>query len=161
MRILFYILFFIIAIILQLTIVPLFSIKEITPDLVLIVVFSVSFQTGKVWGVIAGFIAGLVFDLFGTGFVGLSSLANSISAFVAGFWGSEQLERRIEVIFGLLLVAIFIHDFLYFAILRIGTSLGFWNTLFKNIIPHTIYTLVFMVMIHLVFPKALLGRIRK
>ncbi len=155
MTFLFYIAFFILSIILQITIIPLFSIKGISPDLILILVISVSIQRGKFWGVVAGFSTGLVFDAFGTALVGLSSLANSISAFVAGFLLGEQVEQRLGVIVGLILVSLLIHDFLYYTILSIGTSIGFWLNLFKNAIPQSFYTLIFMVIIHMVLPRGL------
>lgn len=161
MTFLFYIAFFILSIILQITIIPLFSIKGISPDLILILVISVSIQRGKFWGVVGGFSAGLVFDAFGTAFVGLSSLANSISAFVAGFLLGEQLEQRFGVIVGLILVSLLIHDFLYYTILSIGISIGFWVTLFKHVIPQSFYTLIFMVIIHMVLPRGLWAPAKK
>lgn len=161
MTFLFYIAFFILSIILQITIIPLFSIKGISPDLILILVISVSIQRGKFWGVVAGFSTGLVFDAFGTALVGLSSLANSISAFVAGFLLGEQLEQRFGVIVGLILVSLLIHDFLYYTILSIGISIGFWVTLFKHVVPQSFYTLIFMVIIHMVLPRGLWAPAKK
>ena len=161
MTFLFYIAFFILSIILQITIIPLFSIKGISPDLILILVISVSIQRGKFWGVVGGFSAGLVFDAFGTAFVGLSSLANSISAFVAGFLLGEQLEQRFGVIVGLILVSLLIHDFLYYTILSMGISIGFWVTLFKHVVPQSFYTLIFMVIIHMVLPRGLWAPAKK
>ena len=161
MTFLFYIAFFILSIILQITIIPLFSIKGISPDLIIILVISVSIQRGKFWGVVAGFSTGLVFDAFGTALVGLSSLANSISAFVAGFLLGEQLEQRFGVIVGLILVSLLIHDFLYYTILSIGTSIGFWVTLFKHVVPQSFYTLIFMVIIHMVLPRGLWAPAKK
>ncbi|MCH8018426.1 rod shape-determining protein MreD [candidate division KSB1 bacterium] len=161
MTFLFYIAFFILSIILQITIIPLFSIKGISPDLILILVISVSIQRGKFWGVVAGFSTGLVFDAFGTALVGLSSLANSISAFVAGFLLGEQVEQRLGVIVGLILVSLLIHDFLYYTILSIGTSIGFWVTLFKHVVPQSFYTLIFMVIIHMVLPRGLWAPAKK
>ncbi len=161
MTFIFYIVFFILCIILQITIIPLFSIKGIAPDLILILLISVSIKKGKFWGVVAGFSAGLVFDAFGTAFLGLSSFVNSISAFVAGFLLGEQLEQRFGVIVGLILVSLLIHDFLYYIILSIGTSIGFWATLFKHIVPQSFYTLIFMMIIHMVLPRGLWAPAKK
>ena len=161
MTFIFYIAFFFLCIILQITIIPLFSINCISPDLILILVISVSIQKGKFWGVIAGFSAGLIFDAFGTAFVGLSSFVNSISAFVAGFLLGEQLEQRFGVIVGLILVSLLIHDFLYYTILSIGISIGFWVTLFKHVVPQSFYTLIFMVIVHMVLPRGLWAPAKK
>ncbi|NIR51177.1 rod shape-determining protein MreD [candidate division KSB1 bacterium] len=145
----------ILAVVLQKTFAPLFSIKSITPDLVLIGVMAISLQHGRVWGVLIGFSAGLLFDILGTEFVGLSSLSKSVAAYLAGFFGAERLERRSGGIIGFLFLVLFAHDCMYYSILSIGTPAGFWSTLFKQALPTAIYTLVFMIMIDLVWPKAL------
>lgn len=158
MQTLSHIFIFAVAIVLQLTVIPLFSIQGVTPDVILIAVVSVSLMRGKVVGIISGFVAGLCFDFFGTGLVGISSLTNSLAAFVAGFWVGEQFERRLSLILGPLFASIFVHDFLYFTILRIGAPVGFWRTVVRHVFPTTVYTLVFMLMIYLVLPKTPLGR---
>jgi len=138
-------------------VIPLFSVNGVTPDLILILVIVISLQKGRTWGVVAGFSAGLLYDLFGTGFVGVSSFANSISAYVAGFFGGEQLERRFITVTGFLLFSLFVHDLLYYLILSVGTSVGFFNMLFKQIVPQTIYTFIFLIILHLVSPRFLWG----
>lgn len=150
-----FLLFF--SLIFQFTVIPLFSIKGITPNLVIIVVISIAFRYGQLWGVIAGFFSGLIFDMFGTGFVGISSLAYSICAYGVGFLASEQLQRRFSIIIGLLFVALVVQDILYFFVISVGTSISFWETLIEQAIPHSLYTLVFIVIIHLLMPKMLWG----
>lgn len=161
MTIISYIAFFFLSITLQVNIVPLFSIKGISPDLVLILVIAVAIRHGKFWGVVAGFFAGLIFDAFGTAFLGLSSLVNSIAAFVAGFLLGEQLEQRFVVVVSLIFASLLIHDFFYYIVLAIGTPISFWATLFKHVLPQSFYTMVFMVIIHLVLPKGLWGRAKR
>ena len=153
MYIFLYLFLFILSIILKITLAPLFAIKDITPDLILILVIYIAYQKGRIWGVISGCLAGLCFDLLGTGLLGLSSLTKSIAAFTAGYFVSDQMERQFGVFVGLSFIVVFIHDFLYFLIAFLGTDIGFWNTLFKHIFPTTIYTVVFMIIIHLLKPK--------
>lgn len=157
MRLPFYIPLFLAGLLLQFTVIPLFSVNGVTPDLIVILVIVVSLQRGRTWGVVAGFAAGLLYDMFGTGFVGASSFANSISAYVAGFFGGEQLERRFITVTGVLLFSLFVHDLLYFLILSVGAPGGFVNMLFRQIIPQTIYTFVFLIILHLLSPKLLWG----
>ncbi len=153
MYIFLYLFLLIISILLQLTIAPLFSIKTISPDFILILVIFIAFQKGRIWGVVVGCIAGLLFDIFGTGFIGLSSLTKSIAAYAAGFMVREQLERQFGRIIGLLLIVILIHDLIYFSVISLGTNIGFWNNIFKHVFPTTIYTFIFMIIIHLLKPK--------
>lgn len=149
------------AILLQLTIIPLFSIYGIIPDIILIFVIAVAIQRGRFWGVLAAFAAGVLFDALGTGLLGSSSLTYSIAAFVAGFLGEEQLEKRFGVIVGFLFLAVYAHDMLYHAIMMLGTSAGFGNILVAEALPHTVYTLVFLVMVQLFAPSVLWGRLRR
>ncbi|MFQ5640565.1 MAG: rod shape-determining protein MreD [bacterium] len=88
MSILFYAFLFAIAIVLQKTIAPLFSINDITPDFILILVIAFSLQQGRVRGILCAFVVGLLFDSIGTEFVGLSSLSQSVAAYLAGLAAS-------------------------------------------------------------------------
>lgn len=153
-----HLLMFVFSIVLQLTIAPLFSIKDIMPDFVLIMVIAIALQKGRTWGILAGCAAGLLVDSFGTGLLGLSSLTKSITAFLAGFIGGERLERRFVSIVGFLLLLLFTHDVMYFIIVSIGTSISFGNTVWRFALPTTLYTLTFMTMINLAWPRALWGR---
>lgn len=154
MAVLLYSLFFAVAIILQLTIIPLFSIKNITPDLVFILVISIVFKHGRFWGLMSGFVAGVMLDFFGAGFVGVSSLGNILAVFFAGYWVNEQFERRFLLMLLFLFITILIHNLTVYPIVFIGSSIGFWSLLFRNIIPHSFYTLVFMAVIYLAVPRA-------
>ncbi|MFQ5822455.1 MAG: rod shape-determining protein MreD [bacterium] len=158
MRTFIYVFLFFISLILQITVISLFSIKEITPDLILILVIIVAIQKGRVWGVVAGCIAGVIIDIFGTGIIGLSSLTKSVAGYIAGFFGSERIERSFSVDFGLLFLSLLVHDILYFSILSIGTSFSIWKTLLIYVLPTSFYTLILALMIHLVWPKILWGK---
>lgn len=153
-----HILLLVLSILLQLTVAPLFSIKDIAPDFILIVIVAVALQKGRTWGIIAGCLAGLLFDTFSADLVGLSSLTKTIAAFFAGFVGGERLERRFLSIVGFLFLLFLAHDILYFTILSIGAAASFWKIVWRFALPTTIYTLTFMTMINLVWPSALWGR---
>lgn len=148
----------VVAVVLQLRLLPLFSIKGIIPDLILILVVMITFQRGRMWGIIGGFLAGFVFDLWGTGILGLSSLTYPLSAFVAGLW-REQPDRRLSTIIGPLFLTLLVHDLIYYLILRVGTFVGFWKTLIAVAIPTSIYTLVFLSIVYLAVPSVLGKRI--
>jgi rod shape-determining protein MreD len=149
---------FAVSIVLQVTIAPLFSIREVAPDFILITVIAISLQKGKAWGVIAGFLGGVLFDSFGTGMLGLSSLTKTIAAFIAGVFVGERLARSFGAIAGFLFIVLLIHDTMYFFITSIGTAVTFWTAFFKYALPTTLYTLTFMVMAHLLWPRLLWGK---
>ena len=152
-----YIAVFALTIILQFTLISRISVKGVMPDLVLIMIIAIALQKGRVPGVVMGFFGGLIFDVFGTGFVGLSSLANALAAYFIGFFGGGYLERPLGIVIGLLFVSFLIHDVAYFTILSMGTSFGFFKILFYQILPQTFYTLVVTIIIYLTRPKLFLG----
>ncbi len=151
---------FAVSVLLQVTVAPLFSIREVAPDFILITVIAISLQKGKIWGIIAGFVGGLLLDSFGAGMIGLSSLTKTIAAFTAGVFVGERLERSFGTIAGFLVIVLLIHDAMYFIIAAIGTAISFWSALFKYALPTTLYTLTFMVMAHLLWPRVLWGKPR-
>jgi len=161
MNIFAYVIIIIICFLIQFTIVPLLSIRDITPDLILIMVISFAFRMGQFWGVLVGCIAGLFWDIFGTEIIGLSSLSKTIAGFVAGFLGRERIERRLSVLTGLLFITTFIHDIVYYSILTIGTSASLWKILVRFVIPKTLYTVIIAIMIHLIWPQGLWGKFKK
>ncbi len=148
------------AVVLQLTFVPFFSVWQVSPNLVLIVVIIMTLHGGRVWGIAGGFAVGLVLDFFGTGFVGVSSLANTLAAFVAGFLWTTQFQKRFLNIMAMLFTAILVHDLVYFFITRIGSDIGFFELVFSYVIPTSIYTLIFVTIVYLVFPKLILDERR-
>ncbi len=154
MTIIIYIVLFVIAIVLQLTVAPLFAIEGIAPDLVLLVVVFVAMKRGKVWGIAAGFVAGLAYDFFGTAFLGVSSLANSVAAFLAGLLGGPQFEEKPAEMIGLLATSVFIHHLIYFTIIRIGSFYSFGQLLVRVILPQSFYTLVFVAIFYSILPKS-------
>ena len=91
----------------------------------------------------------------------MSSLANSFAAFLAGYLGSDRLERSIGIVVLVLFLALFVHNILYFTILLIGSAGGFWATLFREILPHTLYNFVFLMIFYLVFPQAFWGTAKR
>jgi len=153
MGVLSYILLFLFALPLQLKVVPLFAIKGIIPNIVSVLVISLTLQHGRFHGILAGFVVGLSMDLLGTGLVGASSFANTLLAFMVGFLGRQQLERKFGNLIGLMFVALLVHDSVYFLIQGIGSSLGFWRILLTQALPQSCYTLVFILIFHLLYPK--------
>lgn len=76
-------------IVLQLTLIPYLALASITPELPILFVIYLGARRGPYYGVIAGFVIGLILDGLSTGFLGLSSMTYSLVGFLAGkvfFW---------------------------------------------------------------------------
>ena len=68
------------------------SIKGIRPDFILIYILYTSIRYGNFYGVIVGFILGILVDLVGVGsFFGLTSLTFVITGYLAGFCQYDPL----------------------------------------------------------------------
>ncbi len=149
---------FLLALVLQKTVAPLFAIGDLKPNFLLIYVVSISFRHGRFWGLIVGFAGGLLDDMLGTKFVGLSSLTNCLAAYVAGVFGTEWLERRLLTLAGFLLAVLLAHDLVFYGVLALGTESSLWRAWGVVAIPSALYTLVFIVILHLVWPRIIWGR---
>ncbi len=133
------------AIVLQTTIVPLVAIYGVRPDLPMLVVLLVALREGAAGGALAGFVAGLFVDLSSAQMLGVTSLANSLTAFGVG-WVADRLVRsssptRMLVAFA----AVAVRDQFLVAL---GLADGFWDglrLLFTFSIPGGLYTAILAV----------------
>jgi len=82
-------LFFPLAV-LQLTIIPYLSFRQITPDLIIILLVFFTLQTGQIHGTILGFVFGLFFDLLSGGILGSAMFAYTASGFICGYFFNEN-----------------------------------------------------------------------
>lgn len=82
-------LFFPLAV-LQLTIIPYLSFRQITPDLIIILLVYFTLQTGQLHGTILGFVFGLLFDLISGGILGSAMFAKTASGFICGYFFNEN-----------------------------------------------------------------------
>lgn len=161
MKVLAYGVIFLISFLLQFKIAPLFSIADIQPDFLLITVIAVAFRENQIWGALSGCGAGLLWDILGTGFIGLSALSNSVAGYLAGFLAGKRVERRLSILIGLLLVTIFTHDLIYFFILDLGAPISPWKVLIRYVLPTTAYTFSIALMVHMVLPSGLWSKSRR
>lgn len=84
------ILLFIPVLIIQTTVIPLISIGQIIPDLILILLVYYSITEGQIYGTVLGFVYGLVFDLVTGSLLGSTMIAKTVAGFVAGYFSSEN-----------------------------------------------------------------------
>lgn len=156
-----YVFVFAATFVLQLFVAPLFAIKDTRPDFILIAVIAVALRKGQIWGVLGGFACGVLWDTFGTEFVGLSALSKSVAGYVSGFFAGGRLDKRLNMLILFLVSVILLHDVVYFTILSIGTPASFWEVVVGYLLGTTAYTLVMAFLIHLLWPSGLWGLSRR
>lgn len=72
------------TLLIQLTLINLFTIQGLKPDLILLVVIVFSLLKGAEEGAISGFASGLLQDIFSSGLLGINALAKTVMGFVCG-----------------------------------------------------------------------------
>lgn len=151
MRFIKYIIIYITLLLVEKNFLNLISIKDVTPDIILIFIIIISLREERVRSTFMGFFGGLIQDAFTTAFFGLSALTKSI----VGFWGNffQQPKKKYTMAYFMLicLVLVSVHEFIYQVILKMGTNLNFFALIFFYIIPKIAYTLAFAAIAYLVF----------
>jgi rod shape-determining protein MreD len=158
MRILKYILMFVLLALLQMTLIPLLSIKDLYPDLLLIGVIITGIRHGATPAILAGFLVGLLQDAAVTQLYGLSSLSKSVAGFVAGYFSREKVKYNLQVTLGVVLVTSLVHNIIYQTIYYFDSGIGLLLLVFRYILPISIYTLALAAIVHAVWPGGLWGK---
>ncbi|MFQ5828651.1 MAG: rod shape-determining protein MreD [Candidatus Methylomirabilia bacterium] len=73
----------------QTTVAPVLTVGSVTPDVVLVLIVLLGLRKGPEVGCLAGFVAGLLQDVTGGGFVGAQALTKSLVGFVVGLLGTR------------------------------------------------------------------------
>lgn len=139
-------LYFIPIILVQLIIVPLISIYEIVPQLILVLLVYYTMTGGQIYGMILGFITGILFDVFSGGILGASALAMTISMFILGYFYNENRiqENTTSYLFLIyLLFASIIYSFIYTEVGNFNPDTKLRVILFEGTLLPAIYTTFF------------------
>lgn len=135
-------------IVFQISIVNLIQIGGLTPNLMIILVVWITLSEGQFAGLFAGFLAGLIFDVATFDLIGTNALAQTVNAFVAGFFykqGKEDLTlKRFGFIITVFVGSVF-HNIVYFFLYLKLSELDFFSFFFKYGIATSLYTTVFAV----------------
>lgn len=131
-------------VVLQATFVPLLSINDVVPDVLMLWVVYNGIRRGQIEGVTAGFFAGLLQDLVTTQFFGLAALSKSIAGFLAGYFFNENKTAltlgtyRYLLILGLCSVA---HNLAYYTIFLLGLETAGGLTVITLSVGESLYTM--------------------
>jgi rod shape-determining protein MreD len=140
------VLFFIPIAILQLVVIPLISIYNITPNLILILIVYYTLREGQIFGTILGFVLGFFLDLISGGLIGAFMFSFTISAFIAGYFYSEnKMDINLASYFFLLIVFISacINSFLYARISNSASNVSLLLLMIEEGLLPGLYTTLF------------------
>lgn len=137
-------LFFIPALILQLTVVPLISIESVAPDLITIVLVYAVLLNGQFYGTVAGFVFGFIFDLVSGGVLGSAMFSKTLAGFITGyFYNENKIEYYTKTYwFSVIILIIAMVDSIIYTALSSSAQKSFLMMLFWGGILPGIYSAV-------------------
>jgi len=132
--------FFIVAIIIQSTIIDLIKIKDIKPDLVLLLLIHYGVKKPQYYTTILGFFSGFIQDLIGGSFLGLFALAKTVSGFFINYFQRIGKFKEVHSYILVLILTCILHDIVFYFIYTFDTGLDFLDMILRYSIPKSIYT---------------------
>lgn len=127
----------------QTTIVSFTSIANIIPDVMLIWIVYIAVTEGQIPATLYGFGIGLLLDLISGQFLGLSALSKTVAGFLAGyFYHENKVEINLANYQFLLFVGIasLAHNLIYFIIFTQGSDVSLLTAVFRFGLFSTLYT---------------------
>ena len=132
--------YLIVLFIVQSVFVPHLAILGVTPDVLLIFLVYWVCRHGRFGGVILGFFTGLVQDLTGHSVAGLFALSKSIACFIAASLTRNRYDLNPNFLGFVLFITTLSHHLVYAFVEYLNVSSGFFQAVFRYVIPSTFYT---------------------
>jgi len=148
----------IVVLLIQLTILNLFTLQGLKPDLMFVLVIVFALLRGAGEGTIVGFFSGLLQDIFSVGLLGVHALIKTVTGFLCGILKERIFEEHILFVVPLItLLATIAKNVLMFLVLRaFGMEPGnlLWS-LKQTTIPEALYNSLLSPFIYLGVKKLL------
>lgn len=130
----------IVAALLQAGVAPYLAIGHVVPNFLLLVVVTIALVEGPGPGAWAGFAAGMLFDLLGTGPVGPMVAVLAITGYVAGLMRENMFAEGWLLPLSVLGIASLGSEVAYGLVLdMLGQGGPFWLTFFGKMLPSAVY----------------------
>jgi rod shape-determining protein MreD len=143
-------LFAVTSLLLQTYFVPLIDIDGWRPDFVLILIIVWGYRYGVITAMLAGFVLGIFQDSLSTELIGLSSLANSVTGFIAGQMRAMKIQENTAIMISLLLMIL--HGIVFYTFYHLRTEFSLIYLVYSRVFPNTIYSFV-MLLVVLIFTR--------
>jgi rod shape-determining protein MreD len=135
------------VLILQATVAHRIAIAGVRPDLLVAFVVYFSWMRGPISGVVGGFTVGLLQDLDAPGPLGLNALAKTVVGFLVAKAGFRVHRSNAGVRFFFFLLAMLVHDVIYFSVYAAGEFGAFVRQFFFVAAPSALYTTVIVLIL--------------
>lgn len=135
------------AFVLQVMLAPHLAILHTVPNVLLLVVITLSFVQGPSAGAMVGFIAGLLLDLLSTAPIGAWAIVLSISGYTAGMLQENLFAEGWLAPVAVAVVAGFLANLSYLVVLTVlGVGPAFWGAVLRVVLPGALYNSVLVML---------------
>ncbi|WP_066632599.1 rod shape-determining protein MreD [Desulfolucanica intricata] len=144
-----------VVILLQVTVLDLFQVAGVKPDLVLLLVIFNAFLRGSKEGAFLGFLGGLWQDILTGNYIGFNALAKMGAGYFVGLAESKLFKDSIVIVIGITLVATLASQLLYYLLLLIlGIVVPPFWAFVRIIIPVALYNALLVPLFYKPFYRA-------
>jgi rod shape-determining protein MreD len=142
MRYLKYLLWFLVLLVTQMTLVPALSIQGMQPDFLFVFLAYLCFREGPATGLLAGFFIGLLQDVYNPAHLGENALVKTVLGYLAG-WLDERIMRIDPGIRVLLAGAGYLlHEIFYYFLSHHNSFAGFGHFSYRFLLGNLAYTIL-------------------
>ncbi len=144
---------FAVLLIVQIVVLPFFSVFDIAPDAVLIGLIYLAIHQGGVAAMLAALAVGFIRDAFTSHFIGAYMLSYVVASFLSGvlFKFRERLSFQIQSMY--LFIVLFSFQLIYYSLFMLDQKLNLAQLIFRLSLPGAIYTLVLVAITHFLLPR--------
>ena len=128
----------IMAIIMQMYFVSLIKISVWMPDFIVLTVIFIGYKYGSFTGTITGFILGIFQDSLGVNPIGMTSLAHTITGYLAGQAKEYRISSNTATL--ITIVLILLNGLIFFLLYQFESEASYFYLIFSRVFPNTIYT---------------------
>jgi rod shape-determining protein MreD len=128
--------------VIQFTFIPLISVKGIMPDLMLIILVHWSLKKSSTYGVIMGFVVGVLQDFAGAGMIGVFSLSKSISCYIVNLLKGNYFNTNLFYRGWVLFVATLVHHLITLLFVSHNSEAGFFVLFLRYSMPSIFVTVL-------------------
>lgn len=138
-----------VATLLQVALAPYVAIGGVTPNFLLLVVVTLALATGPTEGSTCGFVAGLIFDLVGSGPLGPMALVLSVTGYVAGLLHEQMFAEGWLLPITVLAIAALSAEVAYALVLALlGVGGPFWRGFITKMLPGAVYNVTLALLVY-------------
>lgn len=137
--------------VLQAAVVPHLALWGVFPDLPVLVVVSWSLLEGRRQGIVWGFIAGLIVDLFSGAPFGAATLSLIAVGALSGLGQATVFRTHIALPLITMFLATIVYDLLFLLVVQIsGTPVAWLGSVVRIILPSAVLNTVLMPVVYLI-----------